>query len=192
MAKRALVICTANVCRSPVVEGLLRLALDGAVDTDGDAWVVSSAGTAEIEPSVDRFTVAAAARAGVDVSGHRRRTLTGDLLGTDGADLILTMTRAHLRYVAVLDPSSWTRTFTLLELARRASASAPASVDEPFAAWLQRMGAHRRASDLMRPDLSDDVADPYGGPASEHEAMVERVAQAVTTLVRNGPWRLNG
>ncbi|MDQ3177333.1 MAG: hypothetical protein M3Q72_07265 [Actinomycetota bacterium] len=56
----------------------------------------------------------------------------------------------------------------------------------------QRMGAHRRASDLMRPDLSDDVADPYGGPASEHEAMVERVAQAVTTLVRNGPWRLNG
>ncbi|MEJ7719990.1 MAG: hypothetical protein WKF58_05875 [Ilumatobacteraceae bacterium] len=139
------------------------------MDTDGDAWVVSSAGTAEIEPSVDRFTVAAAARAGVDVSGHRRRTLTGDLLGTDGADLILTMTRAHLRHVAVLDPSAWTRTFTLLELARRASASAPASDDEPFAAWLGRMGAHRRASEMMRPDLPDDVADPYGGPASEHE-----------------------
>ncbi len=37
-----------------------------------------------------------------------------------------------------------------------------------------------------------NLADPYGGPASEHEAMVEQVVAAVTTLVRNGSWRLKG
>jgi len=104
VVKRALVICTANICRSPVVERLLRRSLDGAVDVDGDAWVVSSAGTADIWPPVDCHTIGAAASVDIDLSGHQRRTLTHDLIGTDGADLILAMTRAQLRVVASLDP----------------------------------------------------------------------------------------
>lgn len=128
-------------------------------------------------------------RAGVDLTDHERRTLTGELLGTDGADLILTMTREQLRLVATLDPSAWPRTFTLLELARRAAASAPPSEGERFAVWLRRIAGSRRAADMMRPDADDDVADPYGGSAREHTAMVERVSEAVAELVRSGPWK---
>lgn len=191
VVKRALVICTANVCRSPVVERLLRRSLDGAVDSDGDTWVVSSAGTADIWPEVDRHTIEAAATIGIDVSDHVRRTLTHELVGSDGADLILTMTREQLRLVASLEPAAWPRTFTLLELARRAAASAPASAEEGFAAWLRRIASSRRAADMMRPDAADDVADPYGGSPSEHATMVRQVDEAVTELVRHGPWKLS-
>ncbi|CAN5662937.1 low molecular weight phosphatase family protein [soil metagenome] len=188
VVKRALVICTANICRSPVVERLLRRSLDGAVDVDSDAWVVSSAGTADIWPPVDCHTIEAAASVGIDLSDHQRRTLTHDLIGTDGADLILAMTREQLRVVASLDPSAWPRTFTLRELARRAAASAPASENETFAALLHRIAGGRRAADMMRPDASDDITDPYGGSASEHATMVEQVASAVDDIVRHGPW----
>lgn len=168
------------MCRSPFVEGLLRRSLDGATDCDGDTWVIASAGTADIDAIVDPYTIDVATRAGIDMSGHRRRTLT--------ADLLVTMSRQHLHHVVAVDPSAWLRTFTLLKLARRASASAPPRDGESFAAWLQRVASHRRASDLIRPDPADDVADPYGGPASEHEVMARRVQAAVTTLVRHGPW----
>jgi len=189
VVKRGLVVCTANICRSPVVERLLRRELDGAVDVDGDTWVMSSAGTAEIWPPIDPRTVVAAATIGIDVADHQRRTLNRDLLNTDGSDLILTMTREHLRTVVSLDVAVWPRVFTLLELARRASAAEPASEDEGFAGWLQRVAAGRRAADMMRPDPADDVDDPYGGTAPEHVLMIERVHDAVTLLVRSGPWK---
>lgn len=74
------------------------------------------------------------------------------------------------------------------ELARRAAASAPASENERFAAWLHRIAGGCRAADMMRPDASDDITDPYGGSASEHATMVEQVASAVDDIVRHGPW----
>jgi protein-tyrosine phosphatase len=184
----ALVVCTANVCRSPVVERLLRRDLDGAVDADGASWVVSSAGTADIQPPFDEHTLVAAASVGLDLTDHQRRTLTPDIIRTDGADLILTMTREQLRTVASLDPGAWPRTFTLLELARRAGTAAPASEVEGFAGWLQRIGAGRRAADMMRPDPADDVADPYGGPADEHAIMVRDVHHGVKRIICAGPW----
>ncbi|CAN5610260.1 hypothetical protein BH18ACT3_BH18ACT3_11780 [soil metagenome] len=78
----ALVVCTANVCRSPVVERLLRRDLDGAVDADGASWVVSSAGTADIQPPFDEHTLVAAASVGLDLTDHQRRTLTPDIIRT--------------------------------------------------------------------------------------------------------------
>ena len=149
--------------------------------------VVTSAGTADIWPEIDRNTVDAAAAAGIDLSDHRRRTLSGELVGTDGADLVLTMTRAQLRLVAALDAGAWPRTFTLLELARRAVA-VPAEPDESVTAWLRRVASDRRAAEMMGADAADDVADPYGGSPREHAAMVRQVGEAVTALVRHGPW----
>lgn len=188
VTRHLLVVCTANVCRSPVVERLLRRELDGAVDVDGESWVVSSAGTADIWPEMDRHTIAAAASAGIDLTGHERRTLTHDVIRTDGADLILTMTREHLRTVVALDPTAWPRTFTLLELARRAGASAPLSEGDGFAEWLKRVGASRRAADMMGPDPADDVPDPYGAPRRVHDAMLKDVSEAVSSLVGQDLW----
>ena len=67
--------------------------------------------------------------------------LTKEILATDGADLVLTMTREHLRHVVAMDPSAWPRTFTLKEFVRRAQSVAPATAGAGgFPRWLDRAG----------------------------------------------------
>lgn len=178
---RVLTVCTANVCRSPVAEHLLHRHLTGV----GHHAVVRSAGTHGGQLGVHRHTLDAAAGLGLDLSDHRSRALTADLLRVDGADLVLTMTREHLRHVVALDPAVWPRAFTLKELLWRSQAVGVAHdhVDE----WLAAVAAGRRAADLMRPDPTDDVADPYGGAASGHTVMVRELDQVCELLARFVP-----
>lgn len=174
MVRHLLVVCTANVCRSAVAERLLARELAGHRDVDGHEWVVRSAGTADLRAAMDRNTIAAAKAVGLVLSEHAARYLTRDILATDGADLVLTMTREHLRHVVALDPSAWPRTFTLKELARRSALVAPPSAEDGgFPAWLERVAAGRRPADLIQPDPQDDIVDPYGAPRQEHDRMVE-------------------
>lgn len=89
---RVLLVCTGNVCRSPMAEGLLRKMLRDRAQ-HGEV-VVESAGTfaAQGAPaSTDAVDVAAAS--GVDLRGHVARSLTARLVGR--ADLILTMEPEH-------------------------------------------------------------------------------------------------
>ncbi|MBA3606135.1 MAG: hypothetical protein H0W46_09225 [Acidimicrobiia bacterium] len=53
--------------------------------------------------ALDRHTIAAAA-VGIALDGHVSRVLDPTILATDGANLVLTMTRAHLRDVIGVDP----------------------------------------------------------------------------------------
>jgi protein-tyrosine phosphatase len=187
LTHRLLVVCTANVCRSPVAAALLRRALDAA--PDGSSWHVSSAGTSPVRAPLDPNTIAAAAAIGIDVAGHASRHLDAEVLRNDGTDLVLTMTRAQLREVVGLDLSWWPRTFTLKELARRAECAAPAAPGEPVEAWLARLAGDRRAASLMRPDPADDVADPYGLARRAHDETIHELDALVTTLVAHGPWQ---
>lgn len=188
MTRRVLVVCTANVCRSPVVSRLLQRRLDGEVDVDGFHWVVTSAGTADITPEVDPQTVAAAKQIGLQVGDHQRRTLTREILNTDGHEVVIAMTRENLRAVIAVDRSAWPRTFTLKELARRSVSLVGASPIEGFRDWLTCLAERRRASEMIHPDPADDIADPYGRPRRDHDAMVSDVADLVDTIVRTGPW----
>lgn len=188
MTRRLLVVCTANVCRSPVAAALLARALHGRRDVDGHDWAVSSAGTGEYRAELDSGTVKAAAAVGVDLSTHRSRVVDREVLAVDGADLVITMARAHLPVVVGLDPAAWSRTFTLKDLARRANELPPPSETEGFGGWLTRMGAGRQARDMLKPDPADDVDDPYGLPLRHHEAMIAEVAHEIDNLVRWGPW----
>ena len=85
----------------------------------GHRPVVGSAGTHGGRYRVHEHTMRAAAEVGVDLGDHRSRALTRTLLVDEGADLVLTMTREHLRHVAALEPDAWPRAFTLKELVRR-------------------------------------------------------------------------
>jgi protein-tyrosine phosphatase len=188
MMRRALIVCTANVCRSPVAERLLRRAISDRPDVDGRAWSIASAGTSPLRSRVDRHTIAAAAAVGLDLGGHQPRPLDANVLATDGADLVLVMARSHLRDVFALDPEAWSRTFTLRELVRRAATVAPPTTDEGFEGWLRRVAAGRRAADLLAPSALDDIADPYGRPRREHVAMVAELTRQIDALVERGPW----
>jgi hypothetical protein len=88
-----------------------------------------------------------------------------------------------LRAVATLVPEAWPRTFTLKEFARRSSVSGPPQPGEAVPAWIERLGAGRKAADLPRADPADDIADPYGLARRHYEAMVEEVREAVDVLV---------
>lgn len=171
-----LVLCTANVCRSPMAQGFLTAELASR----GVGGTVRSAGTAvgPERPPVD--AVAAMAAWGIDTSGHRARALEDGLL--DAADLVLGMTRAHVREAVARVPAVLPRAFTLKELVRRATGVGARPTDEPFAAWLARVGEGRSRRALVGRSAGDDVADPIGGPPEAYQATAAELHGLVVAL----------
>ena len=110
-----LVLCTGNVCRSPIAEGMLRSLLDGRFGASAPS--VASAGMAGWEGSgADPRSVEAAAEVGIDISAHRARHV--DVDEVLGATLVLAMAAEHRDELSRLLPEAASRTFTLKELVR--------------------------------------------------------------------------
>ncbi|WP_436793218.1 hypothetical protein [Actinospongicola halichondriae] len=170
-------LCTGNICRSPMAEGLFRRDLAAA----GVDAVVESAGLVTQGQEASRHGVDAMARRGVDISAHRSRRLSSYLI--DEADLIVGMERQHVREVAVLDGPAFARTFTLPELARGARAVGPRRPDESLDAWLSRVGGSRRPGDMLGHDPDDEVADPIGRSAKHYERTAVEIEALVRTVV---------
>ena len=146
----------------------------------GVSLPVRSAGMTGTDRPPPPEAVAALAARGHDISGHRGQTLRASDLAA--ADLILGMTRAHVRHAVVLAPSAWPRTFTLKELVRRGRPVGPRLPGEPLSGWLARAGQGRDHRDLLGGSTEDDVADPYGGPVREYEAIVDLLDQLTDEL----------
>lgn len=93
--REILVICTGNICRSPMGEGILRDRLRRA--GLGDIRV-ASAGTSgwDHQPPTPE-AVRACAEIGIDISGLRSAPLEAEM--AEGADWILAMEPIHLRYL---------------------------------------------------------------------------------------------
>src|SRR5467141_2337045 len=91
MIQGILLVCTGNICRSPLAEALLRRTLE---QRGVDGVSVTSAGTGAWDgaPASEGAYLVGLER-GLDLSGHRARLLTRELVVE--ADLILTMARHH-------------------------------------------------------------------------------------------------
>jgi protein-tyrosine-phosphatase len=86
-----LVVCTANICRSPLAAAELRRRIQGLGLSD---WQVDSAGTWAIVPrEPSEHSARVAELNGLDISEHRAQSVSAELL--DNADLILCMTANH-------------------------------------------------------------------------------------------------
>lgn len=97
MFQSILVVCTGNICRSPIGERLLRQQLPGKQ--------VNSAGILGLEGHpADAAAQAVARRHGVSLEGHIARKVTRNLL--QQADLILVMGPEHLRFIATMAPEN--------------------------------------------------------------------------------------
>jgi protein-tyrosine phosphatase len=108
-----LVICTANICRSPVVEALLRQRV-AARQLNG--WTVSSAGTwAENGYRASTNSALLMAEEGMDISDHRSEMVTADSIAA--ADLVLCMETGHAEALRAEFPQHAHRIFLLSEMA---------------------------------------------------------------------------
>jgi glycine hydroxymethyltransferase len=106
--KKILFVCTGNVCRSPMAEGLFRHA------TGGNGFQVRSAGVGAIEgqpPST--HAVQALQELGIDISHQRSHMLNAQLV--QESDYIFGMTHGHVDAVTMLFPLASEKTFLLRE-----------------------------------------------------------------------------
>lgn len=128
MIQSVLLVCTGNICRSPLAASLLERALKER----GLEVTVTSAGTGAWDgaPASEGAYLVGLER-GLDLSGHRARLLTRELV--EGADLVLTMARHHRARVDELGGEG--RVFVLGEYAGRSGDEV--EVSDPFGGDLE-------------------------------------------------------
>jgi protein-tyrosine phosphatase len=165
---KVLFVCTGNVCRSPMAEAFLRheaekRGLDLDVRSTGTHAWSGRAATIEGRKVMSEL--------GVPIDDHR--TLELDQRLVDWADLLVGMSREHVRETVRTFPDAAGRTFTLkglLELLPRM----PSYGDT--VAWLEAADSMRdRAESVASPDIDD--------PIGEREAAYRRVAAEIKELV---------
>lgn len=182
-----LVVCSGNICRSPLAEQLLAARLGAS----GQTVRVSSAGTiAEPGFAMDETAAELSRRYGGDPSAHAARPLTEELIA--GSGLVLTATRQHRAAVVSLLPRASRYTFTLAEFARLSRGLAgPLPDDVVDAPSLVEAVAAERGHVLPPEDPSDDdIVDPYRQAPEVHERVAERIdslAQIVAGAFRALP-----
>ncbi|MCW2770998.1 MAG: low molecular weight phosphatase family protein [Aeromicrobium sp.] len=161
-----LTVCTANICRSPLMEFLLRAQLDAT------RFEVASAGVRgwDRQP-MDTMARMELLRLGHSADSFRSHAIDSYLV--DSADLILTATRAHRSDVLAVNPQALRRTFTLIEFA-----ALTGLVEATTPRELVAQAALRRS--LAPSDA--DIGDPYRRGPDVHRAVADQIAAGVGTI----------
>jgi protein-tyrosine phosphatase len=189
-------VCMGNICRSPMAERLLVLAVQQRLAKLGATAEVpalvrsASAGTGgwhegeEMNPPAARQILLR----GGSVDGFAARKLVTAHL--QDAELILTATADQLDYVHALRPDAVDRTFVLGHLARLVTeidtAALPPAAAEPEA-FAARAGAVVEAARVARGDSAaaheDDLDDPWGRGDQTFARVADEIDEAVYALV---------
>ncbi|MCK9931837.1 protein tyrosine phosphatase [Frankia sp. Mgl5] len=199
-----LMVCTGNLCRSPMAERLAaarlrRLTAVAGLPGPPEASArVSSAGVRAFPGTPMEPTAAAVLRErGADDIGFCSRQVTPMMVAE--ADIVLCATRAHRARIVELVPRAVRRTFTLREFARLAEAVAPRYIDaladevagcHPSgrlrAAGMALGAAGAGARGVAPPDApdDDDLGDPLGGGLDDFRACAEVIEAALEPLDR--------
>ena len=174
------VLCTANVCRSPMAAALLarRLAALGVTVPVRSAGMISSG-----DPPYPEV-ISVMASYGIDIAAHRSRIVCAADLAS--ASLVLAMARDSLRHAAITEPGAWPRAFTLKELIRRGDQIGPRLPGESLSGWLSCVHAGRERTSLLGDSLDDDVAAPAGGSLRAYADTAGLLDQLVKRLAELG------
>ena len=136
-----LVVCTANICRSPVAEALLRQRLHQRGLTD---WQVRSAGTwAQMKRGASRYSIQVAAVRGLDLQDHVAEMIAAPQL--QAADLVLCMEAGHVESLKAEFPAYADKIYLLSEMIGRRY-----SVKDPY-------GGPLRAYEMMANELAEII-----------------------------------
>lgn len=161
-----LAICTANICRSPLIELLFRAELDAG------QFEVASAGVYgwDREP-MDTMAAMEVMRLGHSPGSFRSHPI--DTYLVDSADLIVTATRWHRSEVLAKNPRALRRAFTLLEFAALTE-----KVDGSDPRALVAEAARQRS---LAP-AKVDIDDPYRRSPEVHRRTADQIDGAVRTI----------
>jgi len=161
-----LALCTANICRSPMIEILLRAQLDP------EEFEVASAGVhGWHQAPMDGMAAMELLRLGENPRNFRSHALDSYLV--DSADLILTATRWHRSEVLALNPKALRRTFTLLEFA-----ALTALVEGGDPRVLVAEAARQRS---LAP-TKIDIGDPFRQSPEVHRQTADQIDEAVGVI----------
>jgi protein-tyrosine-phosphatase len=109
--RSVLIVCTANQCRSPMAMAILR-SKTGQLPGE---WKIESAGTWAVEGApANQKTQQVLAELGLDLSAHRSRMVTREMLAA--FNLILVMEPGHKEALQIEFPEAANRTFLLSEM----------------------------------------------------------------------------
>jgi protein-tyrosine phosphatase len=112
--KLVLVVCTGNICRSPMAAGLLRRRL-GEAGLAGEVEVASRGFYVYDGQPASAAAVALLGESGLDISQHASATLTADDLRR--ASVVLVMEEAHRRSIFYTAPEHMRKVVLWAELA---------------------------------------------------------------------------
>ncbi|MEU4676881.1 phosphotyrosine protein phosphatase [Micromonospora sp. NPDC023737] len=189
-------VCMGNICRSPMAERLLALAVRdrlirrGLDPAGADELVHShSAGTGgwhageEMNPPAARQVVSR----GGDAEGFAARKLRSEHI--DAADLVLTATADQQDYVVALRPDAAARTFVLGEFGRLLGSvdaaglpAAEASPDAVHARGVALVAAAHAARHDAGPLSTDDLDDPWGRGDQCFSRVADEIEETVQPL----------
>ncbi|MEV6813239.1 phosphotyrosine protein phosphatase [Micromonospora sp. NPDC051296] len=189
-------VCMGNICRSPMAERLLSLAVGERLarrDVDparADELLHShSAGTGgwhageEMNPPAARQVTTR----GGSVAGFAARKLRSDHI--DAADLVLTATADQLEYVVALRPDAVSRTFVLGEFGRLLAALDPAALppaeatpEAVYARGAALVEAAHAARQGTTPLPTDDLDDPWGRGDQCFSRVADEIEETVHPL----------
>lgn len=175
-----LVVCTGNLCRSPMAELMLRRGLGS------EGIVVSSAGTGPIPSQrMDPRAASIARVESLDPDGFEPRLLTAGII--EQADLVLAAAKHHRAAVVALSPRALAFTFTLREFAALAGRVTDEELRSDRAeSWIGqaiRAVAGHRGEVRFERERDLDVLDPYRRSDRAFEIMRDDLAAAVSPIV---------
>ena len=166
-------VCTGNLCRSPMAEGLLRHSLaergcNGVEVTSVGTWAYAD------NPAMPE-AVETLRELGIDLSQHRSRAV--DEAELNEADVIVVMTSVHIRELKSTVPDVMHKVLMMKEL----SEITPAQVSDDGTPRERLQALLTGTKPASRRSL--DVDDPIGLPRGAYERCGRELQAGVDVLV---------